>query len=232
MQSLKKLVVVLGLTNLAALKFGLITIAWVAAASAAIYGIYFVVQNFGLIWENTIKGISKVGDAISYMAKKAMADIKNLGIAFLNLFRSDANQISYELAPSIPSSLTGEKADNNFIKTNDYALTVFPRLAPLKQYEFQAQEQEYKFVPEFISKGFAEVFKDPDPDMLSDYKPAPNTYDFYNFKKQIIESNTTEKQQLDVNIKLDGVNKDTRVEVRNRSRSRATVDTGRIMVGA
>lgn len=231
-QSLKKLVVVLGLSNLAALKLGLITLGWGAAIAAAAYGIYFLFENFSLIWDKTKKGILQVGDAITYMAKKAMVDLKNLGISFLNLFRSSDNQVSYKLDPDIPRSLSSAKADKNFIPTEDFSLTILPRLAPLKQYEYKPKEREYRFVPEFISKGFSEVFKEPEGEMVSKYKHKTQAYDFYELKKQIIESKTLEKQQLDVNIKLDGANKDTQVEVRNRSKSRATVDTGRIMVGA
>ena len=231
-QSLKKLVVVLGLSNLAALKLGLITLGWGAAIAAAVYGVYFLVENFSLIWDKTKKGVSQVGDAITYMAKKAMVDLKNLGIAFLNLFRSSDNQISYALDPDIPRSLASEKSDKNFIPTDDFALSIMPRLTPLKQFEFKPKEKEYRFFPEFISKGFADVFKEPEDEMVSKYEHESNAFNFYEFKKQLIESKTLEKQQLDVNIKLDGANKDTQVEVRNRSKSRATVDTGRIMVGA
>ena len=89
-----------------------------------------------------------------------------------------------------------------------------------------------KWFPDAITKGFKDVF-DPilDDDEEFDPKVLREGFDFASFKQELIQKTTiNEKQQLDVNIKLDGADRNTRVEVRNRSRSTATVDTGRIMV--
>ena len=89
-----------------------------------------------------------------------------------------------------------------------------------------------KWAPDAITKGFKDVFAPLlEEDEEFDPKVLKEGFDFSSFK-QTLETTIHEKQQLDVNIKLDGANKDTQVEVRNRSKSRATVDTGRIMVGA
>ena len=89
-----------------------------------------------------------------------------------------------------------------------------------------------KWAPNAITKGFKDVFAPIlEDDEEFDPKVLREEFDFSSFK-QTLETTIHEKQQLDVNIKLDGANTDTQVEVRNRSKSRATVDTGRIMVGA
>ena len=89
-----------------------------------------------------------------------------------------------------------------------------------------------KWAPDAITKGFKDVFASVlEEDEEFDPKVLREGFDFASFKQELIQKTTiNEKQQLDVNIKLDGADRNTRVELRNRSRSTATVDTGRIMV--
>ena len=129
------------------------------------------------------------------------------------------------------------------IVTDDFLATLKPRSIlerPLVYEGFMPREYDPKFkaLPDFISKGFAGVFDSAEPLPVAvvpeegdNYYPDKKQFDFNSLKQVVSQTTITEKQQLDVNIKLEGANEKTKVEAKNRSRSRVSVDTGPIMVG-
>ena len=130
--------------------------------------------------------------------------------------------------PEQPIKLKNHEHD--YVRTNNILEYFMPRLSPLRPllYEGFEQKQEWKWLPDAISKGIAEVYGGKDPTML--LQPSGDDFDFYGFKSQIAETKISEKQELDVNINIAGANKETRVETRNRSRAKLIVDTGRIVI--
>ena len=251
--SLKKLVVVLGFTNLAALKLGLITIGWVTLFAVVAYGIYLLVQNWDWMtdkvsngWKNLIADAKYLWNLFTWAFRDAFVDATNDVIDKLNTFLAFFKDTDFGkwIAKKFGVDL-GFKFEH--LEKQQKPVYLPPLDAEtLAQKEF-GQKKEWQWLPEFVSKGFTEVFNSSteSPKLIEERLKRIEYYEEfypdnvsenqsgYDFRK-IIQSMMTERQEAEININIRDSRQDTSVETVNRGRERAKirVDTGRIMVGA
>ena len=207
-------------------------------------------------WEKFTDGVKYLAENAGWALKKSFVEATNDVIDNLNRLlnwiknTSFGSWLSEKFGFEIDGNLTQMaipekpyqpiKNQAEVVMTDNYLDTLLPRLTPLKPLVWSGSEpaeKEWNWLPDAISKGFAGVFdksEGPTIKVLKDDSEANQEqgFDFYSFKKQIFETKITEKQQLDINVNLSGGDKDTRVETKNRSRSRVSIDTGKVMVGA
>lgn len=101
----------------------------------------------------------------------------------------------------------------------------------------KASEKAWHVLPDFLSKGFGDVFGDKEKnekEIKDKYKDKTlqktADFDFQTLQKDLQQS-SQKPQSLDININVSDRGKESRTEIRNESRARVRLDTGKVMVG-
>lgn len=240
------------------------------AIGAVVYGLFLLFKNWSVITDWMAKEWNKFTDGIKFMAKNAGLALK---ISFVNatndvidnlnkvlkwikgsgldrmiskIFGVEVSEIPHLDRPEKISPPTVDKSE--FIATNNILEAFKPRLYPLKPLVFsgfEPEKKEWKWVPEFVEKGFGDVFfsrDDPEgplqkvmpsnEELEQIRKDMKNHKPSYNISK-IQRPGKTEKQEVDINVHLSGREAaDVRVTARRKGPARVSVDTGRMMMGS
>ena len=211
----KKLAVFLGATNLALLVMGGKLIMVTAGIAALVYGIWWAFKNtkrFTDILETFASTTVDIFYLFQYEVKKAINSLVNFAVGV-------ANEILEVLEKSGLGFLFGGKS------IQIPGIKISPPQLPSESRQKHPALPAIKWAPDWITRGFSDVFGSADEPSKS------GSFNFQEFRKEITQTNVSDKGELDVNINLSGVTKDVRLETKNRSRARVTLDTGRIMVG-
>jgi len=225
---------------------GIKIIALVTGVSLLVYGLWRLYKNWGKISDGWAKGwdrlktkLSNFRKMIPFLFKKGLANEMNRELAKVNP--------KLKVTPAPPSEYIHPTEDKSRIEITDNIIDLSkyrPSPLPLLVWEPMAREIPTIVAPDFITKGFSDVFftreedgplqkvmpsKEELAEMRKDLRGYKPSYDI----SKIQRPGKTEKQEVDINVHLSGREAaDVRVTARRKGPARVSVDTGRMMMGS
>ena len=225
---------------------GIKVLAIVAGIGLLGYGLWLLYKNWEKFTESWSKGwdrlktkLSNFRKMIPFLFQKGLAKEMNRELQKIN------PALKVTVAP--PDEYIHPTVDRSRIEITDNIRDLSgyrPSPLPLLVWEPMARERPTVVAPDFISKGFGDVFfkreeegplqkvmpsKEELEQIRKDMKNHKPSYDI----SKIQRPGKSQKQEVDINVHLSGREAaDVRVTARRKGRARVSVDTGRMMMGS